>query len=265
MIYRVFLRLKLGKQKRNKYLKEKMIVITDFLPERPYSINGFKVILRKGSNDFSMFCLPREEEIVNYLKINDNETFVDVGANVGAYSLKIASDYKSKGIKVIAIEAHPANYKALCKNIDINKFTNIHAINKAVSDHKGIVTMYERKNLKRIIPEWYTIHETFSGHQLDKRYSIEVESDTLDAILDNYKVDFIKIDIEGAEVEALKGATNTLDRLRKIIVEIHENNFDKVKHILEDHNFEIEIITNKIEKSEGFVVGTKKMQASSQP
>jgi FkbM family methyltransferase len=287
IIYRVFLRLKLGKQKRNKYLKEKMIVITDFLPERTYSINGFKVILRKGSNDFSMFCLPREEEIVNYLKINDNETFVDVGANVGAYSLKIASDYKSKGIKVIAIEAHPANYKALCKNIDINKFTNIHAINKAVSDHKGIVTMYERKNLKRIIPEWYTIHETFSpgvdlavvneegntlpqnqkgsGHQLDKRYSIEVESDTLDAILDNYKVDFIKIDIEGAEVEALKGATNTLDRLRKIIVEIHENNFDKVKHILEDHNFEIEIITNKIKKSEGFVVGTKKMQASSQP
>jgi hypothetical protein len=84
-----------------------------------------------------------------------------------------------------------------------------------------------------------------------------VESDTLDAILDNYKVDFIKIDIEGAEVEALKGATNTLDRLRKIIVEIHENNFDKVKHILEDHNFEIEIITNKIEKSEGFIIGTK--------
>lgn len=265
IIYRVFLRLKLGKQKRNKYLKEKGIVIDDFLPERTYSINGFKVILRKGSNDFSMFCLPREEEIVNSVKLNANETFVDVGANVGAYTLKIASDYKSKGIKVIAIEAHPANYKALCKNIDINKFTNIHAINKAVSDHKGIVTMYERKFLKRIQPEWYTIHETISGHQLDKRYSIEVESDTLDAILDNYKVDFIKIDIEGAEVEALKGATNTLDRLRKIIVEIHENNFDKVKHILEDHNFEIEIITNKIEKSEGFVVGTKKMQASSQP
>jgi FkbM family methyltransferase len=255
----------LGKQKRNKYLKEKGIVIDDFLPERTYSINGFKVILRKGSNDFSMFCLPREEEIVNSVKLNANETFVDVGANVGAYTLKIASDYKSKGIKVIAIEAHPANYKALCKNIDINKFTNVYPINKAVSDHKGIVTMYERKFLKRIQPEWYTIHETISGHQLDKRYSIEVESDTLDAILDNYKVDFIKIDIEGAEVEALKGATNTLDRLRKIIVEIHENNFDKVKHILEDHNFEIEIITNKIEKSEGFVVGTKKMQASSQP
>ena len=60
---------KIGKQKRNKYLKEKRIVIDDFLPERPYSINGFKAILRKGSNDFSMFCLPREEEIANYVKI----------------------------------------------------------------------------------------------------------------------------------------------------------------------------------------------------
>jgi len=93
---------------------------------------------------------------------------------------------------------------------------------------------------------------------MDKRYSLEIECDTLDSILENYTVDFIKIDIEGAEIEALKGATNTLERLRKIIVEIHENNFDKVKQILEDHNYEIEIMTNKIEKSEGFVMGTKK-------
>ena len=59
----------------------------------------------------------------------------------------------------------------------------------------------------------------------------------MDAILDEYKVDFIKIDIEGAEIEALKGATNTLKQLRKIIIEIHENNFDKVKDILRYHGF----------------------------
>jgi FkbM family methyltransferase len=70
-----------------------------------------------------------------------------------------------------------------------------------------------KKILKRVQPEWYTIHETISGHQLDKRNSLEIECDTLDSIIDNYKVDFIKIDIEGAEVEALKGAANTLERL----------------------------------------------------
>jgi len=233
----------MGKQKRNEYLKEKGVLMSDFLPERAYLINNIKVMLRKGSKDFHMFCLRREEEISDYIKIYDNETFVDIGANVGYYTLKIAKQYQSIPIKVIAIEAHPENYKALCKNIELNKFSNIKAINTAVSDRKGIVTMYERKSVNRIQPEWYTIQPTISGNQLDKRYSIEVNSDTLDNILDKDKADFIKIDIEGAEVLALKGATNTLKQLRKIIVEVHGDNFDKVKQILETCNFKLEIIS----------------------
>jgi uncharacterized Rossmann fold enzyme len=52
----------------------------------------------------------------------------------------------------------------------------------------------------------------------------------------------MKIDIEGAEVLALKGATNTLKQLRKIIVEVHGDNFDKVKQILENYAFKLEVI-----------------------
>jgi FkbM family methyltransferase len=252
----------MGKQKRNEYLKEKGILMSDFLPERAYLINNLKVMLRKGSKDFHMFCLRREEEISDYIKIYENETFVDIGANVGFYALKIAKENKNKAINVIAIEAHPENYKALCKNIELNKLSNIKAINKAVSDNKGIVTMYERKSVNRVQPEWYTIQQSISGVQLDKSHSIQIESDTLDNILDGNKADFIKIDIEGAEVIALKGAEKTLKKLRKIIVEIHENNFDKIKQILETNNFETETIINKIEKSEGFVIGIKKDIAS---
>ena len=51
----------------------------------------------------------------------------------------------------------------------------------------------------------------------------------------------MKIDIEGAEVLALKGATNTLKHLRKIIVEIHGDNFEKVNEILERSNFNLEV------------------------
>ena len=66
--------------------------------------------------------------------MNENEIFVDVGANIGSYSLRIANYCKNKGV---AIEAHPENFMALRRNIQINNFTNVKTINKAVSDHKG--------------------------------------------------------------------------------------------------------------------------------
>jgi precorrin-6B methylase 2 len=49
----------------------------------------------------------REQNVKPHLVMNENETFVDVGANIGSYSLRIASDYKNKGVEVVAIEAHP--------------------------------------------------------------------------------------------------------------------------------------------------------------
>jgi FkbM family methyltransferase len=242
--YRLFLRIKMGKKRRDDYLWNKGISIIDFLPERPYSINGINAIPRKGTQDFYMLYIPREEDVKPHLTMYENETFVDVGANVGSYSLKIANDYKNKGVKVIAIEAHPGNYKALCRNIELNGFNNIKAINKAVSDRKGVITIYERSHDgNRVGTDLYSVHNTFlAEHNFILPNSLEVESDTLDNILANNEVNVMKIDIEGAEVLALKGATNTLKRLRKIIVEIHGDNFDKVKQILENYTFKLEVI-----------------------
>ena len=257
--YRVFLRLKMGKRKRDDLLSENGLCEIDFLPELIYSFDKIKAVPRKGSDDFYMFYVPREKGLLPHLIMHKNETFVDVGANIGYYSLKIAKEYSEKGVNVIAIEAHPGNYNALCKNIELNDFKCITTINKAVSDHKGKVKMYERVDTRnRVRSEFYSIFNGFI-HELNivrpNADFIEIECDTLDNILGQKRVDVMKIDIEGAEVSALEGATHTLNKLHKIIVEVHGTNHDKVMQILEDtHNFRFETIEGDMMN---FIVGSK--------
>jgi FkbM family methyltransferase len=257
--YRIFLRIRMGKKRRDQFLRGTGLSEIDFLPERPYSINRINALPRKGTDDFYMFYIPREKELLPHLVMHKGETFVDVGANVGYYSLKIAKEYSSKGVTIIAMEAHPGNYKALCKNIELNDFNCITAINKAVSDHKGIVTLYDRVDTRnRIRSEMYSLSNAFfyeSNVARPEGGSLEIECDTLDNILGEQRVDVMKIDIEGAEVSALEGAARILKKLRKIIVEVHGSNFDKVMQILDDtHDFRCETIETRIMK---YIVGSK--------
>ncbi len=257
IFFRLLLRIKMGKKKRDQYLKNTRVSAIDFLPERPYAIHGIKAIPRKGSSDFFMFFVSREQDVKSKLLMNENETFVDVGANIGSYSLRIANDYKNKGVKVIAIEAHPENFKALDKNVRCNNFTNVKIINKAVCDHKGIVTLYERSHDgSRAGSDMYSLFNTYlhsSNFVLPHGKKLQLECDTLDSILADHKVDAMKIDIEGAEVLALKGATNILKHLRKIIVEIHGDNFHKVHEILKRSNFNLEVSNEAMQH----IIGSK--------
>lgn len=260
--YRVFLRMKMGKKKRDEYIRKSGIKSIDFLPERPYAINGMKVIPRKYTEDFYMFQIPREKELGPHLLMNEGETFVDVGANVGYYSLRIAKKYRNKAVKIISIEAHPENFKALCDNIRCNNLTTINAINRAASDHRGVETIYERvDNRNRVRSDSYSISDRFLSSSAGSSVvrsggkHLPIQCDTLDNILGDNKVDVMKIDIEGAEILALKGATNSLRLLRKIIVEVHGNNLDKIKNILDDtHRFKVETLETPIMS---YVIGSK--------
>jgi FkbM family methyltransferase len=240
LAYRVGLRLTKGRRYRDEYFLNNHINLGDFLLfERPIKVNGLKAIPRKHTADFNMLFHDKEYEVESRLNLNEGEIFVDVGANVGHYTLKAATYHPE--VKIISIEAHPKNYKALCRNVSCNRFSNIITINKAVSDKKGKVTLYEHiTDDNRVLTDDFSIQ---ADH--NKKSSVVVDSDTIDNILKEIKIgsaDVLKMDIEGAEVMALKGATETLDKLRKIIVEIHQDNMEEVKKILLMHHFDIEII-----------------------
>jgi FkbM family methyltransferase len=258
LAYRVLLRIRIGKENRDEHLKRTGLSEVDFLPERPYSFNGLLALPRKGSDDFYMFFVPREKELLPHLRMRKGETFVDVGANVGYYSLKLAQDYANDGVRIIAIEAHPENFKALNKNIELNNFLCITTINKAVSNHKGIATLYNRIDTRnRVRSEFYSLSTDYI-HDLNfipiDGGSVQVECDTLDNILEEKRVDIMKIDIEGGEVSALEGAGRTLNKLRKLIIEVHGHNLEKVLQVLRDtDNLKYEIIETQLMK---YVIGS---------
>lgn len=261
MIYRILLRIRIGKKNRDDYLQRNGTSIIDFLPERPYKIKGgAKAIPRRGTSDFSVLFMSLEPELETHLVMNKSETFVDVGANVGICSLTVANNHVDKGITVIAIEAHPENYKSLCRNIKCNNHNIrkiIRTVNKAVMDHKGMVPMFERtSDGSRVGTSLYSVFDTFihSSNSVKRNGRIlRLECDTLDNILEGCEVDVISMDIEGAEVLALKGAYKTLKTLRKIIVEIHGNNLQEVEQLLNTNGFETETIV----KSMTYVIGSK--------
>lgn len=247
----------MGPKKSNNYIQSRGITLLDFLPELSYSTGEFKAVPRKHTDDFFLLFLPRERELEAYLKINERETFVDVGANVGSYSLRIGRSHAHKGVNVIAIEAHPNNYRALCRNIVANGLSNIKPINLAVSNYKGTIKIYEhvitdehRDQHSKVQSGHSSIQKTF-----DKDYFSEIQCDTLDDILKDIRPDVMKIDIEGAEVQALRAATISLKKTRRIIVEIHDDNLDAVRQILQDSGFEL----NEIDGTDGMkhVVGTR--------
>jgi len=143
-----------------------------------------------------------ETEIVNR-EIKKGDVVLDIGANIGYYTLIFASLVGEKG-KVYAFEPDPTNFALLKKNVEINGYNNVVLVPKAVSDKSGIVKLYlceENKGDHRIYN---------SG---EGRNSIEVTSVRLDDYFDkNQHIDFIKMDIQGAEGLALQGMQKLLKR-----------------------------------------------------
>jgi FkbM family methyltransferase len=123
--------------------------------------------------------------------MKENEIFVDVGANVGSYTLSAAKEYEDKGVKIIAVEAHPDNYRALCRNIQINNFRNVKTINKAVTDHKGNITLYEFHDGSHVDSSRYSLYDKAFLAEKNILHPggnlLRLECDTLDNMLHDHE------------------------------------------------------------------------------
>jgi len=160
-----------------------------------------------------------EEETTRLLNqvLDQGMTFMDVGAHVGYYSLQAARQVGPSG-QVISFEPEPSNYELLTQNIVLNGYSNLTAINKAVSSTVGTATLY--------ITALDNGRNSMYHHGLPESGSTSVETTTLDSFLASEgwpRVDLVKIDVEGAEVEVLDGMARLMADYPnlKLIIELN--------------------------------------------
>jgi FkbM family methyltransferase len=183
--------------------------------------------------DSASFCGMYNEIILNEIyKFSCNSPsplIIDCGANVGVSVLYFKKIYPAS--RILAFEADPNVFNILKSNLDRFKFDDIHLMNKAVAKESGLVHFNsEGADGGRIINKGNIVKET-----------INIESISLKQFL-NEKVDFLKIDIEGAEYEVISDCRTKLHNVDRMFVEYHsfigeEQHLGNILSILTENGF----------------------------
>ena len=141
-------------------------------------------------------------------EIKKGDIVLDLGAHIGYYTLIFARLVGDKG-KVFAFEPNPINFSLLKKNVEINGFKNVVLIQKAVSSKNGKVKLF----LSEIDTGDNRIYDSRDGRKF-----VIVETTRLDDYFKNYKgkINFIKMDIQGAEGGAIKEMSNLLRKNKNL-------------------------------------------------
>ncbi len=137
--------------------------------------------------------------------IKQNDTVLDIGANIGFYATILSDIVGEKGV-VHCFEPDSKNFEHLKKTTA--DFKNIKINNKAVGPKTEKLKIYTSKNLN-------VDHRTYKPEEYDKEIEIDAVSID-DHLASNPKVDFIKMDIQGFEMQAIQGMQTILDKNKDI-------------------------------------------------
>jgi FkbM family methyltransferase len=253
---RILLRIALGRKRRDRIFIEQGFDFNTFL-YRVFKIlrldNSMLLKISVPKYDYKFYCrinredlvfmTNHEDDIIEHFTPKQGDIVVDIGAHMGRYTI-IASKRVGTNGKVVAIEAHPGNFEMLNRNIKLNQLANVISLNYAVYSKETKIKLY--------LPEeesGYTIYNTIMSNRAGTEDKfVDVNAQTVDYLLElnqikEERINWIKIDVEGAEFEVLKGATNVLSKSKDIalLIEIHGlDNYRPILNFLSLYNFKIE-------------------------
>lgn len=138
-----------------------------------------------------------------------NDIVIDVGANIGYYTLLFSRLVGDQG-KVFSFEPEPNNFEILKKNIEVNSYKNVKIEPVALSDKNGELDLFVSDNMLN--------HKIYRTENTTK--SIKIKTITLDDYISKHeltdKINFVKIDVEGAELKVMNGMKHILQESKKL-------------------------------------------------
>ena len=228
------------------------------------SVNGYKMLLHDNMEISLRPYEPIETEIVK-THVEKNNIVVDIGANIGYYTLLMALNQA----KVFSYEPEPKNFKLLQKNVNLNNFSsNVKLYNKAVSNYNGFSKLF----LVEGAPGMHTLsNNRFDSNSIDVNFinrrlgttpflefinkveqkirkpmviaaAMQDMSNVANIVvevtkLNLDKIDFAKIDVEGHELHVLEGMkilpTKILIEFNPLYLQASGKNYNDFFHFIE--------------------------------
>lgn len=164
--------------------------------------------------------------------LKPGDTFIDIGAHVGYFSMLAAAIVGEEG-EVIAFEPSPDNYRQLVEHVALNGFTNVLPLHLAVGDTEQVATLHlnadndgghalwdvrthQANHKSRAMPRMHPTYVTRLDRVLRGRPMLSVKA--------------VKLDIEGSEVRALRGAVETLAKHQVpfVVAEVNRSGLEQL-------------------------------------
>lgn len=186
--------------------------------QRPRIIHGYKFYIPEDM----MWCFESGEYYeknvfywsLKILSLFEKPVVFDVGANIGYYSIILSEKTKM----VFSFEPVSSTFRTFKRNVQANKIRNIEGFRMALSNKSGeaVINLYNSCGNDSLF-----LRNVPDGHPLKKIGEERINIDTLDCLYREKKItqpDFIKIDVEGAELDIIKGAKSLLQISKPIIL-----------------------------------------------
>ena len=196
-----------------------------FLKKELLEINGHPLSIIPGDKGISAQLLlykthePLATQILTQV-LREGMTCIDIGSNIGYYACLESKLVGTFG-QVIAIEPSPKNFEFLKKNLKLQPIHNYQSFNFACGDSNGVTDFFvsDRSNWSRVVNN---DEQRAVG---DKTEIIKVKLTTLDAFVQEQKfekIDLIRMDVEGYEIDVYSGMKETIKKFNPMIqIEIH--------------------------------------------